>query len=127
MLKELSTSILPCLVFVIGFETHMGIQVWVRVWVEFEAPVQNPYLHCRFQQVWPWPGPLLVHQQNMNFSNNRLQNIEQKHTSTILNIASFFLSGLIPSIFNFLLPLCCSECHSCYIIMLLTLFFLYHC
>jgi len=72
------------------------------------------------------PGPLLVHQQNMNFSNNRLQNIEQKHTSTILNIAGFFLSGPIPSIFNFLLPLYCSECRSCYIITLLMLFFSCH-
>ena len=41
------------------------------------------------------PGPLLVRQQNMNFLNNHLQNIEQKHTYTIFNITSFFLSSLI--------------------------------
>jgi len=115
-----------CVVFVMGFETRVGTWVWVGrvwVWVEFEAPVQNPYPRCGFQRVWPWPGPLLIHQQNMKFSNNRLQNIEQKHISTILNIAGFFQSGPIPSIFDFLLPLCCSGCRSCYIITLLALFF----
>src|SRR5712672_1741847 len=102
-----------------GFETHVGTWVWVRqvwVWVEFEAPMQNPYPCCGFQQVWPWPGLLLIYQQKIIFSNNHLQNIEQKHTSTILNITGFFLSGPIPSIFNFLLPLCCSGCRLCLVL-----------
>src|SRR5712671_5777581 len=40
-----------------GFETHAGMQVWVgqvQVWVEFEAPMQNPYLCHGFQQVYSY-------------------------------------------------------------------------
>jgi len=42
------------LVYVMGLQTCMGSWVWVgqvQVQVEFEAPMQNPYPHHRFQRV----------------------------------------------------------------------------
>jgi len=95
-----------------GFETRVGTRygvgrVWVRV--KFEAPMQNPYPRYGFQRVWPWPGQsqTFTHSSTKHdFSNNRLQNIEQKHTSTILNIAGFFLSGPFPPSSILATPLC---------------------